>query len=499
MPSAHLYFAMNRHCVFISVFALLQLSVLSPARAEDETAKPPKGESLEETSQSTGAVSAAATSTEPAETTPTETLPTGATDSVFHDSNEDAVRKALNVEIHRDNIPANLRNQGQSFPTLTHALEQSRRHGLPVKMADRYVKSADSHYRASGMIPISNPYLEVFFLKSLDSTTQKDVAIDANLWLPIELSNQRGKRLDEAESLTNWRKAGLAHTVAATQGDVIENYGKALAEAARVKALSEMTDVATQQARYFKERLAAQDATIKDSSLSELQEAQFSMQESQSRAALTQALVALSMYTGGQPFDAPRVEQITDLSPPALPEIDLDGWLERSPEIVQLNAEIAYYAKKADLVSRSAQEPVSFILSAARGDAGDARLGGGLAWTFPVARRNPIDRADADNNRLNAIQRRTSEMTILKVRLEGHLLHWRQLSKAITQARETAIPAAQTAINASEQLVIAGKGDLIPLLTARKTMLELEMQLLDLVEIQWHTLAEIVRLTGKLP
>lgn len=381
--------------------------------------------------------------------------------------------------------------QGGPVPSLARVIAMARANAPSVAVARAEVGVSKAEYAGARLSPITNPYLEIQAQRGTQGQT-KDVLLQGQLSIPIEISGQRGRRVAEVDALVAWREAGLDATRAAAAGEAVRAYGSVAVALARVRAFEAMVEVARSEAEVYAARLAAGDATEPDEKLAQVELARSTVTVSEARADLTRALAELNRRTGAR-FGAPR-----DLDPEP-PRGRAAPAPARSPAVKVLEQEAVYHARARDRQAREAHSPLALILTAGRGDFGEARFGGGIGWSLPLLRVGQGERARAEAERARAsVERQVTARAVATV-LEGLVAEREQVRRAIAELGTVGEPAAKAAVDAAVSMQRAGKADLLHVLTARRDFALLETRRLDLLRREWSILSDIVALTGELP
>jgi cobalt-zinc-cadmium efflux system outer membrane protein len=173
--------------------------------------------------------------------------------------------------------------------------------------------------------------------------------------------------------------------------------------------------------------------------------------------------------------------------------------LEVAPALRALGAEALFWRASASRYQKERVPPVSLVLSGGRGDLGEPRVAGGLAWTFPTFRRNQgeIGRAQAEAGCAETLLAATREA--LTTRLRGD---WRVLSaarEALDRLEKVGLPASERLVEAATASWRAGKSELVQVIIARRDLTSARLRRLDLVETIWRMYGDIAALMGELP
>ncbi len=383
------------------------------------------------------------------------------------------------------------------FPTLERALELATRTGPRARLREATVDVARSS-RAGAEVPsIDNPYVEFFFDRAVRPGVTEDLSFAANLWLPVELGGQRSARLGEAEALVEWSEQRAEVSVAELGAALVSAYGRCLVSAARRETLAESLALAREEERLFAAKLAAGDTTALDARLAEAERARVEALAMQSQAALTRSMAELAVLTGGA--HAPPSPGAL-VSPPEPRLAYADEELARSTPLARLaEREAELHEATRERAATEAYPALSLILTAGRGDLGETRLGGGLAWTIPMLRHRQSEKARAEAEQVRALAERDLTVGVSAARLAGLRRERLAIQRAIEALEAGGEQAARGAVEAARETIALGKGEPFRLIAARRDALQLRTMKLDLIEREWALVAEHVLLTGGLP
>jgi cobalt-zinc-cadmium efflux system outer membrane protein len=374
-----------------------------------------------------------------------------------------------------------------AVPSLARVITLARERAPAAAAAREEVNVGRAEQVGARLSPMTNPYIEVIAQRGTQGAT-KDVAVQGSLWLPVEVSGQRERRIAEADALLALRESELESTRAQVVGEVVRAYGAVVVAAARVKTWERIVAVAKSESEIYEARLAARDTTEMDAKLVRVELARQSVALAEARADLTRALADLSRLAG---------TRFTDPPPPADPPAAARAPSGRDvPAVRALESEASYHARVRDRQAREAHSPFNFIVSVGRGDLGEARLGGGVSWYLPMFRRGQGEMARADASRARALALRDVAARTIAIAVAGLAAEREQVRRALEEITRTAEPAARAAVDAAVATQRAGKGDLLPVLTARRDLALLEARRLELMQREWNIVSDIVALTG---
>jgi outer membrane protein, heavy metal efflux system len=387
---------------------------------------------------------------------------------------------------------------GEPFPTLTAAMERARVRPSAVIAAQGAVRSAEAVGVGARLSPVGNPYLELF----ADRTAARRApaaTIQGNLWLPLEVSGQRGRRIAENERLQRWRGSDLADVGIDSIAEMVRRYGAAVVAAERVRFLQVIVDMSSQESALYEARLQASDVTVRDAKLAAVDLSRNRMVLVQARADLVRALAGVASLYGAPELSAPVRDQ---RAPEALWEVAVrepQRLIDEGPGVRTLAREAEYFRLQREREAVEGHAPLSIIVSAGEGADGSARLGGGLAWTFPLLRRNQGEQARAAAERARALDMAEALRRERKAVLQGLVSERALVREALDELRAHGAPAAEAAVDAARATERAGKGDLLHVVTARRDLVSVRASGLELEQREWSLLGDLVSLSGKTP
>jgi cobalt-zinc-cadmium efflux system outer membrane protein len=390
------------------------------------------------------------------------------------------------------------RSDAAPFPTLAKVVERAREKGPLTVFAAADLKVSASTKPAAGLPPLTNPYLELIVDRG--KYTQ-DVTIDARLFLPLELAGQRGKRIDEVDALVKWKSTAKEGAAAAAVGEAVAAYGESVIAATRLRDALTGEKTAREEAAYVAGRLAANDATAVDKALADGEVARWLQSKSEAELALALAKARLAIAIGEPSVDSPSETDGAAL--PALRWKDADALVAHlktsSPALLAPTLEASFYSASRDKWEAEKYTPVNLILTGGRGDLGEVRFGAGLAWTFPVFRKNQAEIAKADAEKGRALTARDVIANALDARARGLFAAYTVARNALHVSDSEALPAAETVVSASTTAWKAGKLELTRVFLARRDLATARSRRLDMMAVGFRTYGELAGLLGELP
>ena len=375
---------------------------------------------------------------------------------------------------------------------LRRLIEAAKQQAPEVTLARASLASSRSALENGRLASFGNPYLEVTAERGSKNVT-KDVAVNGALWLPVELGGQRQGRKREADDFVSLYAAEVEQARARAAARVVRAYGSSVVASERAAVLAELLTSARAEAEMIAERVKNGDAIARDASMAAVEAARHEVMLEVTRAELLRARGELSEVLGREAPDTSR-----PVTPPALG--DFRGVnVEKTPQAQALLAEARFYSSSAERWRREGQTPLSVGLVAGRGDFGETRFGGGLAYALPVFRANRPERARAVAESSRAMAERRVQQRLASKRLELIVLEREQLSRALSTLTQRALPAAELAVSAVQETYAAGKAEVLAVLLSRRELSALSLRRLELLEQGWLLVSQYVEITGELP
>lgn len=375
-------------------------------------------------------------------------------------------------------------------PSLAQVLNLARRNAPTVLVGQAQVATARAGRVGAGLPPVGNPYLEVTGERPVSGDHR--VAFSGMLWLPLEIAGQRSGRLAEADAHIKYQRSNLALARSLAIADAVRAYGMALIGRERLRVLDELLELSGSEATLYQERYKAGDATAQDTRLSELDLARYGVMVEEAKADVVSALSELGRVTGIVYDTAPR-------GPLHAPEIAAGEAIQSSPVIAAARAEANFHEKSRDRWKKEAAGPVSLMLLGGTNELGEPRAGGGLAYTFPALHRFQGEQARAEAERSRALIEERVNRRLLSARVIGLRRELAQVRRAIVVISDNAEPAARAAVEASEEMRRAGKGEFLALITSRRDLGLIRLRRTDLLQREWNLTSDLVAITGVEP
>lgn len=386
------------------------------------------------------------------------------------------------------------------FPTLERSIEMARQRAIVVADAQGELGVARAQMAGARVSAIGNPYIDIQIDKGLDPAGLPVQAL-AYAYFPIDLTGQRGARIEEADKLIKWRELGVSDARGIASGEAVSSYGEMLVGFARITEATNGEQTARDEAKYFAGRLEAKDTTVYEKALADAEVARWVQSRAEAQLRFTQARTRYAQVTGAGETENPPANAL--VAPPRLRASWDDAFVakivDRSPIVVRLAAERTYWDSSIERYKAERIPPVAFELIGGRGASGEPRLGGGAVITFPVTRRYQGEIARAEHGRTNAQTRLALYRSIVETRLRAARDAAVTVTKTLEELDQTGMPALERAVNASVEGFKLGKIELTRVLLARRDLALARARRLDLIEAGWRAYADLTVLSGELP
>lgn len=385
----------------------------------------------------------------------------------------------------------------QTFPTLEQAIERARTHAPQVVESEGVLRVARTAEVGARLPPFGNPYLEV----TTGRQRHAQVEFEGKLYLPWEITGQRSARIEEAGQLVNWRGYSDREARARVTGEAVAAWGMVVVAAARVEQAGRAEQEARKEAEWVASRHEMNAATLVERNFAQSETVRWAQARAQEQLQLQMALARLAYLTATPSLGLPTSSD--GVAGPVLRAMNEQGLVtkvvESAPLLKAYEAESQYWRASTERATRERTPPVSLVIAGGRGDLGEPRVTGGLAWSLPVMRRNQGEIARNEAERLRAESTRASMRGAIEARIRGDWHVYKTAREAVHNVDVNGLPATEQLVESAYAAWRAGKGELVQVLIARRDLAAARVRRLDLIEAEWRAYGDIVSLTGDLP
>jgi len=387
------------------------------------------------------------------------------------------------------------------FPTLDRAIQLARARALVVNDAQGELGVAHAQMVGARASAFGNPYVDIQLEQGLARNPTQQLQAIAYAYFPVDLTGQRGARIDEADKLIKWREVGVNDARGIASGEAVASYGELVVGAARITDATNGEQAARDEARYFAGRLEAKDTTVYEKSLADAEVARWVQSRAESQIRVSAARARFTQVTGITNVDSPPAN--ASVAAPSLRGAWDDAFIarmvDRSPLVARLTAERSFWDASVERYKSERMPPVAFELIGGRGDLGEGRIGGGVVVTFPVSRRYQGEIARAEQGRTFAVSRLALYRSVVESRLRAARDAIVTVTKAIEELDQAGMPALERAVSSSVEGFKTGKIEITRVLLARRDLAIARGRRLDLLEAGWRAYADLTILSGELP
>lgn len=386
-----------------------------------------------------------------------------------------------------------------AWPSLDELVVRAREHAPAVIEATGAIGAAKAIGVGARMSSWGNPYLEVVADRGRYT---HDIQVLGTLFLPVDVNGQRGARIDEADRLLSWRQMSRSEIQARTMAEAVLAYGDGLVASAHAANAVGQEAEAKSEASWFEQRAAVQDATLMDVSLATAEVSRYVQMRTEAQLRLADARLRLIVYSGIGDLDSGPPAGARPEPPAPRKSVAASSRVAGQGELPMLRsnlAEAGFWGAVRERVAAEKNQPLSVLLYGGRGDYGEARVGAGIGYIFPVARRNQgeIARAEAEQARAHSL--RPTLQRVLLARLQSAHAAMNLALEAVRDMDTKGIPAAENAVKAALESFKAGKTELVRVIIARRDLAAVRARRLDLISSAWRSYAEMTAILGELP
>lgn len=384
----------------------------------------------------------------------------------------------------------------RSVPALNVVLQQARTQAPQVRLGSAALAVSRTESINARRAPLGNPLMELVGQHGTNGAT-KGISWGGTFWLPFEVFGQRGNRIAEAGAYQELFQADLDVAIASALGEAYAAYGEAQVAAERIRIIQQMVALARHTADMYEARLASGDAVLRDATMAKVEVARNEVQFQAAHGQLASALAQLSRITGEQYVHVGDVQAVP-------PKVQIEEYLAKlrkrlPPAVSSAEAEAKYYEAQKERLDSETMGPMSLMLLGGRGDFGEARVGAGVAYEFPIVRSLQGEKARAASQALRAQTQRAVSQNVIERRLDGIIQQYRYQQSAYELLTNVALPASEHAVDSATATLEAGKTDWLAVLLSRRDLMTLSLERLDVVAHQWSLLGELIQMTGELP
>ncbi len=382
-------------------------------------------------------------------------------------------------------------------PPLTHlTLEQAQdlaaARSFELSAARHEVDASDGGLRQAGAL--RNPELSA----TVEDARSATRTTTTTLGFPLELGGKRAARVNAAERARDLASAQLVEARAKVRAGVISAYFSTVVAQERVKLAVDSSNLAARAADVVGKRVASGKTSPVEATRARVDLANAQLEVGEAQAELQAARQTLAALWGDSVPGFGDVVGDTSATPTRASEVELLEQVDASPALLASRLEIGRRQALIE-VERSNAVPDMVLTVGARRDneLGLTQAVVGVSIPLPLFDRNQgavheaSRRADKAHDDYDAARVRL----VVDVRMAATRLATAQAS--IRTLRETVLPAAQQAYDASTTGFEAGKFGLLDVIDSQRSLLQARARYLNTLSSAWQAATAIDRLLGR--
>ncbi len=376
--------------------------------------------------------------------------------------------------------------------TLEQAQDLAAARSFELSAARHEVDASDGGVRQAGAR--RNPELSA----TVEDTRSATRTTTTTLGFPLELGGKRVARVNAAERARDVASAQLAEAEARVRAGVISAYFSTVVAQERVKLAIDSSSLAARAADVVGKRVAAGKTSPVDATRARVDLANAQLEVGEAQAELQAARQTLAALWGDSMPGFGDVVGDTSTTPTRAPEVALLEQVDASPVLLASRLEIGRRQALIE-VERSKAIPDMVLTLGAKRD-NELRLTQavvGVSIPLPLFDRNQgavyeaSRRADKAHDDYDAARARL----VADVRMAAAQLATAQAS--LQTLRETVLPAAQQAYDASTTGFEAGKFGFLDVIDSQRSLLQARARTLNTLSSAWQAATAIDRLLGR--
>jgi len=320
----------------------------------------------------------------------------------------------------------------------------------------------------------------------------------ATVGIPLELGGKRAARVTAAERVRDVASAQLANARAKVRAQVTERYFALVVAQDRVDLANDSAALAAKASDVVAKRVEAGKVSPVDATRAKVDAANAQLELAQARAELHTARQALSALWGDS---QPRFNEVdgTSASVPSSPPLaDLIGNIDSAPALRASRLEIDSRKAVVDVERSKATPDVVVSVGAKR----DKELGltqavVGISVPLPLFDRNQGAVHEASKRADKARDEYEAARVQLVTELDQAATQLSTAQAALSLLRDSVLPAAQQAYDASTTGFEAGKFGFLDVIDAQRSLLQARSRYLNTLAAAYQASSTIDRLVGR--
>ena len=351
--------------------------------------------------------------------------------------------------------------------TLEQAQDLAATSSFELAAAQREMDASDGGVQQAGAL--RNPELNA----TVEDTRSATRTTTTSLAFPLELGGKRAARVLAAERSRDSARAQLAEARARLRAAVVSAYFSTVVAQERVELASDSAALAARAADIVRKRVVAGKSSPVDATRARVDAANAQLEFTDARAELNSARQALAALWGATSPHFDAVDGDLNSVPVRAPSADLLRQVETSPSLVSSRIEID--RRKAVLgVERSKAVPDLVVSAGVKRDneLGRSQAVIGISIPLPLFDRNQGAVHEASRRAEKALDEYAATRVRLVAEVGQAATQLATAQASLQTLRETVLPAAQQAYDASTTGFEAGKFGFLDVIDAQRSLLQ---------------------------
>jgi outer membrane protein, heavy metal efflux system len=373
-----------------------------------------------------------------------------------------------------------------------------------IKIARLEVERARARLQQAGLR--ANPTLEVEQTSGrlVGSGGEGELSVGASL--PLDVYNQRQRRIDVAQAEITLREAEVAARQRELAGQVFSNYAEALAALREVQVLEQLLELDTETTRFVQIRVNEGETAPLELNLLQTEVERLRARRQLAEGKLQSAISRLKFFAG-VPFDEPLKlrEEIGTATLPQLPpsvETGISVALKNRPEIrvAELEEELASAGLR--LVRAQSKPDVTAYTRYTQGRSvvelptgvfpqRDRGLTFGVAIGIPIFNKNQGAKAEAEIAIRQAQERRSFAERIVRSEVVAAFQRIEAANRALSTLETGVLPRSQANIVTIQRVYEIGELKITDLIAEQRRLLDANRDVTETLTERYRASADL--------
>lgn len=373
-----------------------------------------------------------------------------------------------------------------------------------IKIARLEVEKAQARLQQAGLR--QNPTLEVEQSSGRFVGSAGDGELSVGFALPLDVYNQRGKRMDLAKADIALREAELSALKRRVLGQVLVVYSEALAALQELQVLEDLLELDTQTTRFVQIRVNEGESSPLELNLLQTEVERLRSRRSLVEGRLQASLAKLRFFAGMDHQEPLKLrEDIRVATLPNLPgtlETAFTVALKNRPEILLAELEENLATAGLRLIRSNSKPDVTAYTRYTQGRAGfddprgeffqrDRSLTFGVAIGLPVFNKNQGAKAEAEIAIRQAQEKRTFAEQIIKSEVAAAFRRIEATNEALARLETAVLPRSRKNVETIQKVYEIGELKITDLINEQRRLLDANRDLTEVLTERYRATADL--------